>query len=210
MYMIYIDDVLFPVAPGKITTEIKSENNVYTLIDGRQVNQPGGKGLRKFSFDLLLPMSEYPFALYENGFCNAEYYIDKLERIASENQPVSFDVYRTYANDTLTYLTATNVLLDKFVVTENAENGADMTASVVLTEYRNVEALVATEKKSRYQSRTDTYEVPYTYTVTKGDSLWSISKQIYGDGSKYTYLAEINGIGKPYTIYTGQVLKIKE
>ena len=42
-------------------------------------------------------------------------------------------------------------------------------------------------------------------TVEKNDTLWEISKQYLGSGSKYTQLAAINNIKKPdYIIYTGQ------
>ncbi len=210
MYMIYIDGVLFPVAPDKITTELESDNKMYTLIDGSRVSQPGGKGLKKISFDLLLPMSPYPFANYENGFCRGEYYIDHLSLAASKNQPVTLDVYRTYNGGADVYLTSVKVLVEKVTVTEDAENGADMIASVVLREYRHVESIIARERTNTYQAREDDYTIPDTYTVKAGDSLWSISKKVFGDGSKYIYLAEINGIKKPYTIYKGQVLKLKE
>lgn len=210
MYMLYIDDVLFPVAPGKIVFETEMDNRTYTLVDGSCVSQPGGKGLRKISFDLLLPMSEYPFAQYEEGFCNGEYYVEHLNRIASENSPVKFDVFRTYRCGSITYLTSFNVLLEKVTVTEDAGNGDDLKAGIVLREYRNIETVIATGKKTTYVEREDTYKEPQTYTVQKGDSLWVISKKIYGDGAKYSYLAELNGIKSPYVIYAGQVLKVKE
>lgn len=47
-----------------------------------------------------------------------------------------------------------------------------------------------------------------TYTVVKGDALWNIAKKFYGDGSKYTIIANANGISNPNLIYPGQVLTI--
>lgn len=48
-----------------------------------------------------------------------------------------------------------------------------------------------------------------TYTVKKGDCLWSIAKRYLGSGTRWTELADINGIsrGNP-TIYVGQVIKL--
>jgi len=46
------------------------------------------------------------------------------------------------------------------------------------------------------------------YTVQSGDSLWGIAESQLGDGSKFEYLASINGIGKPYVIEPGQTLKL--
>ncbi len=54
-------------------------------------------------------------------------------------------------------------------------------------------------------------EQPKTYVVKKGDSLWSIAKRIYGDGSKWRKIYEANKkvIGKnPNTIFPGQKLVI--
>ena len=47
-----------------------------------------------------------------------------------------------------------------------------------------------------------------TYTVKKGDCLWKIAKQYYGNGAKYGKIASANGISAPYTIYPGQTLTI--
>lgn len=210
MYMLYIDHVLFPVAPEKIVTESETGNKEVCLIDGSFITALGGQGLKKISFEIMLPMSEYPFALYENGFKDAGYFTDELYRIARENVPVWFDVYRTFPNMNKTYLTNMLVVPEKVKIIEDANNGMDMVAEVTLREYRSVETKLATEKVNDYTSRVDTLTVPETYTVKSGDSLWLIAKKFLDDGEKYTYLAEINGIKKPYTIYTGQVIKLGE
>ncbi len=49
---------------------------------------------------------------------------------------------------------------------------------------------------------------PSEYTVQSGDSLWAIAESQLGDGSKFEYLASINGIGEPYVIEPGQTLKL--
>lgn len=46
-------------------------------------------------------------------------------------------------------------------------------------------------------------------TVERGDSLWGIAQTYLGNGTKYTYLAQLNGISSPYYIYVGQTIKIK-
>lgn len=47
-----------------------------------------------------------------------------------------------------------------------------------------------------------------SYVVKKGDTPWSIAKRFLGDGRRYLDLVKLNNLTEPYTIYTGQILKI--
>ncbi|KIU16854.1 LysM peptidoglycan-binding domain-containing protein [Mycolicibacterium llatzerense] len=47
-----------------------------------------------------------------------------------------------------------------------------------------------------------------TYTVQSGDTLWAISEQFYGDGSRYPEIASASGIDNPDLIQPGQLLTI--
>ncbi|MFH2085604.1 MAG: LysM peptidoglycan-binding domain-containing protein [bacterium] len=47
-----------------------------------------------------------------------------------------------------------------------------------------------------------------SYTVVKGDHLWSIALRAYGDGYKWVEIAKINEILHPDYIEVGQVLKL--
>lgn len=51
-----------------------------------------------------------------------------------------------------------------------------------------------------------------TYTVKPGDTLWNISKEMYGDGSKYMKIFEANAglLDDPNKIFPGQELNIPE
>jgi nucleoid-associated protein YgaU len=45
-----------------------------------------------------------------------------------------------------------------------------------------------------------------TYTVVKGDTLWSIAKRTYGDGRRWQDIAEANGITDSRKLRVGQKL----
>jgi len=45
-----------------------------------------------------------------------------------------------------------------------------------------------------------------SYTVVKGDTLWSISLNTYGDGYKWTEIARQNNLLNPNVIHAGNVL----
>lgn len=47
-----------------------------------------------------------------------------------------------------------------------------------------------------------------SYTVVHGDSLWTIAERAYGDGFKWTQIAEANKLAHPGTIHTGNVLTL--
>ncbi len=47
-----------------------------------------------------------------------------------------------------------------------------------------------------------------TYTVQKGDSLWSISVRAYGNGYKWTTISKANHLANPGLIFSGNVLSI--
>ena len=48
-------------------------------------------------------------------------------------------------------------------------------------------------------------EIPETYTVQRGDSLWSIAENIYGDGYRWTDIAQANDLANPQVIHAGNV-----
>ncbi|NNE05744.1 MAG: LysM peptidoglycan-binding domain-containing protein [Xanthomonadales bacterium] len=51
-----------------------------------------------------------------------------------------------------------------------------------------------------------------TYTVKSGDTLWKISQEMYGNGSKYMKIFEANTpmLEDPNKIFPGQELKIPD
>jgi nucleoid-associated protein YgaU len=48
-----------------------------------------------------------------------------------------------------------------------------------------------------------------SYTVAKGDHLWGIAVRAYGDGFKWTEIANFNAIKNPNYIEVGQVIKLQ-
>ena len=47
-----------------------------------------------------------------------------------------------------------------------------------------------------------------TYTVVKGDFLWSIAVRAYSDGYKWVGIAKANNLANPNMIFSGNVLKL--
>lgn len=49
----------------------------------------------------------------------------------------------------------------------------------------------------------------YKYVVRKGDCFWTISKRVYGNGTRCNEIAEYNGMSLNDALHTGDTLKIK-
>lgn len=62
------------------------------------------------------------------------------------------------------------------------------------------------DNRTQQQQGRAAANVPFSYIVRKGDTLYSIS---FRYGMDYRDLARANGIGPPYTIYVGQKLKLR-
>ncbi len=50
--------------------------------------------------------------------------------------------------------------------------------------------------------------MPISYTVHRGDNLWTIAQHEYGDGSKFGLIADASGIAKPWIVYPGDTIVI--
>lgn len=220
MYDLFMNGVLYPIAPSKIQIKIGNNNKTITLINEGEVNVIKPTGLQDISFDLLLPNTQYPFAVYPNGFQRAEYYINLLKALKNDSTKFQFILSRKMQGGTNLFNTNLTVTLEEVTFSEEAKEGYDIKASVKLKEWREYGTktvkLVSqdgnTATKVINEERTPTANAPQTgkdYTVQKGDSLWKIAKQHYGNGAEYTKIVSANpSITNPNLIYPGQVLKI--
>lgn len=218
-YHFYIGKILCPVTPSQLQLKIGNNNKKVTLINEGQVNILKQAGLTDISFSLLLPNVKYPFATYKSGFKNAKYFLDELEKLKVDRKPFQFIVTRLLPNGQMLFDTNMKVSLESYDIKEDAKQGFDVTVSVKLKQYKeygtkvcNITFVDSTAKAS-VQTTRPTNNLPSTnktYTVVKGDCLWSIAKKFYGDGSKYTVIHNANKdkVNDPNLIYPGQVLTI--
>ena len=74
----------------------------------------------------------------------------------------------------------------------------------------NADQLVTMEQIASDNTR-EVFE-PVFYTIVKGDTLWGISSEFYGNGSKYPLIVEANleVIKDADLIYPGQAIRIPE
>lgn len=220
-YSIFMDGVQMPVTPSKISTKINNKNKTITLINDGEVNIIKTPGLTDVDFEVLIPQVKYPFAVYEDKFKPAQFYIEKFEQLKLSSSPFQFKVNRTSPKGDFLYDTNLTVTLEDYEISENTDNGLDLMVSIKLKQYREYKTKIINISSNTSEdtniadasvnsARESTRSVPGTYTVQEGDTLWGIAKANYGDGSKYNEIAELNGISNPNLIYVGQVIKLAE
>ncbi len=212
-YKIWLGGVQMPIAPSKFETKIKNQNKTVSLIDGSEASILKAPGLTEFSFELLIPQVNYPFADYpDKEFVNPKYYLDHFSRLKMNCKP-----FKLYIEEEISFkdkfvrkITNTWVSLEEYSITEDAGNGLDYTVSMTLKQYKQCIALKHPVEgiKPAGGSKKSTPVKPKTYKVKKGDTLWAICKKYLGDGSKYPQIAKLNGIKNPNLIKVGQVIKL--
>ncbi len=139
MYDIYIDDMLLPINPEKITTKINGKNQTSTLINDGEVSILKKPGLTDISFDVLFPNSRYPFIHYADGvktFHDSKYYLDKLETLMSGMIPFQFIVVRRFPTNKNIFSTNISCVLENYHVIDDAKEGFDIKVQITLKQYK--------------------------------------------------------------------------
>ena len=220
-YYFYLGNVLLPIPPSKLELKISNNNKTYNLINYSQINVLKNPGLSSLEFEVVLPNTKYPFAMYKNNFQNAKYYLGVLENLKVNRSAFQFIVVRKFPNGKDIFNTNIKVALEEYTITDTTEEGFDTKVKIKLKQYKEYskKKVQVTIKQYRPPAVTRTVTTNNTavakpsgqnYTVKRGDCLWNIAKRFYGNGAKYTtiYNANRSKIRNPNLIYPGQVLWI--
>lgn len=209
-----------PITPSKVKVKINNQNDTLTLINGEEINILKEPGLTDVSFDLLLPQVSYPFT--NGGAQSADYYLSLFERLKTSKEPFQFILNRSMPSGRRLFYTNLTVGMEDYQITDDAEEGFDITVTVSLKQYRRYGTKTVTIQPAPTPAETPTATVEQpqretsqapqqtTYTVKSGDCLWNIAKKYLGDGSRYNEIYNLNKdkITNPNLIYAGQVLTL--
>ena len=219
MYRLYLKQdekqILLPVAPSEMETKTGNRNETVYILNFGEMNLAKKPGLQEIRFTVLLPGRQYAFVQTEDGFHEAEYYLNHLKEYKTTAKPVQLILFRTLADGTQLFCGNMDVLLEDYTVTEKGGEQGDFWVETCWKEWKTAKSIRYSVKSQVdgnvlvEQGRQRQAKVPVTtYTVQKGDCLWNIAKKQLGDGSKYKDIAKKNGISDPNRIYPGQVLKL--
>ena len=219
-YTMYLDGVLMPITPSQVKVKINNQNETLTLINGEEINILKEPGLTDVSFDLLLPQVSYPFT--NGGAQSADYYLSLFEWLKTSKQPFQWILNRSRPNGRRLFYTNLTVGMEDYQITDDAEEGFDISVTISLKQYRYYGTKTVTIQPATTQNATPTATVEQpqrettqapqqsSYTVKSGDCLWNIAKKYLGDGSRYNEIYNLNKdkITNPNLIYPGQVLTL--
>lgn len=196
-------ELIMPVTPSDFYVSDGRQVENLDMTDTGQVNLPGLKSLFNEQQEFLLPSSERN---YTTGGWSGEPYavVDRLTEWSNNG-----DVLRLIVTDTpVNY----PVLLGP--VRHGQRDGTgDVYVTLELRRYRELaEESTETNQDTGNLGRAAPQEKQEaaTRTVARGDTLWGIARQAYGDPTLAGKLASYNGVKNANLIYPGQVLKLPD
>ena len=187
-----------PITPSSLNMKVGSKNKVVTLINEGDVNILKSPALVEFEFEARFPMRDYP---YSRKALNFEVYMNKFTALKTEKTPFVFGVVRTTPNGKGTWGTTRRVTLEDLEIDEDADEGDDVIVSFSLKEYKeygvrtiNASGSTPTTTSTSEQPRSTDGKATKSknYSVKSGDTLWSIAKAKYDDGSLWKRIYDAN------------------
>lgn len=215
MYRFYLkqngEQLLLPVTPAEIEMKTGSRNKTVYILDFGEMNLAKKPGVMEIRFTALLPGRQYSFVQTEGGFLEPEYFLNRFQEYKASAKPVQMILFRRLADGTQKFCGNKEVLLEEYTITEKGGEQGDFHVELFWKEWKEAKSIRYSIKGNSMVAQGQTRQAKQpaaSYTVQKGDSLWSIAKKQLGDGTKYKEIAQKNGIANPNRIYPGQVLKL--
>jgi LysM repeat protein len=207
-----------PVNPEQIDTSSVQAIEKYEILKLGQIAIPTHMELSEYSFEVELPKEAYHYVETSGDFKDADFYLNLFMEWRDSLEPVRFIASNGIGDDINTL-----ALIESLDIVEKAGEECDKYVSFQLLEYREFgkKFMVVEEVQSLSTGTTKAKKVKVdkeqsnpknngSYTVQQSDTLWAIAKKYYGNGAKYTKIADANKdkIKNPSLIYPGQKLVI--
>ncbi len=158
-YDFYLDKILLPVTPEKLTIKINSQNKTVNLINEGEINILKVPGLTDIDFEFIIPQAKVPYAKYTSGFKAAKYYLDKLESMKVNKTKFQFIVSRVMPNGNSLFSTNIKVVIEDYKIIEDADDGFDVKIKISLKQWKDwgTKTVKITVSNSKPKAKKKTY-----------------------------------------------------
>ncbi|MFS1513914.1 LysM peptidoglycan-binding domain-containing protein [Chengkuizengella sp. SCS-71B] len=202
------DELQLPVNPENIqVSSLHYYNDIHVTQRGEETIL-GGEKLREFKLSSFFPRDYNPVYcdVEESGFLSPWPTVQRIENWQHSGVPVRLIVTDEFRINALTTIRS-------FTYVERGGSPGDLYYTLGLKEFRylTLERVETEEGVTLQEKRPSNQEIPSSYIVKPGDSLWKISHKVYRDGSKWKRIYNANEatIGSdPDKIFPGQKLVI--
>ncbi len=201
-----------PVNPEEIKKTQKLSIEKYQVLKSGQVSVPKFPELWTYEFSCELPHQEVHY-MESGSRADPDRYIRAITKAQRKKKPVQL-IYSNGETDD----ESVKVLIESCTITEKAGEEGDKYLSLSFVQYKApskkyvavVTPAATVAQPQTPQPANPAVEQGKTYTVQKGDTLWKIAKQFYGNGSQYPKIVSANSdkIKNPNLIYPGQTFSI--
>lgn len=213
------EELRFPMLPEKIRVAVGNEFGSYQILGSGEVKIPSGVALDRISWSGIFPgwiRKNAPYIKEWIPIRDAIKWLEHAKRKVGHSKKLRLLVTETPVN--------IDVYLDSFSGEYQGGHG-DYVYDLSLVQAKDlyVKSSPVLVDSSTTVETTVTVERPEppvetTYTVVRGDCLWSIAQRYYGSGARYDeiYFANQSTIDSKnaiygntkYTIYPGQIFTI--
>ena len=222
IFLLEDDEIVeLPVLPEKITVKTSGQSTEKTVLELGNVNLLKSAKLRTVTFNSFFPASKIP-SVSARKLHNPLWYVQKIKAVMKSKKPLRFvligndlDINAQMSVESFEYSESYGAVGD-FEYKLSLKEWVDYSPRKV-TIAQNI-VVAESKKRSGTPPAAPKDDKSVKYTIKRGDCLWVICQQNYGNGNLYPKLYAANkavidaknkGTGNPkYTIYVGTVLTL--